>query len=136
MYRRDYILRLIERFGQMLIALRDRVLRREADAAEVAAQLQQMATEAGVDIDVARSLDPASLLLWLAPFDDFDQPRLWLVAELLYLAGLQAGPAGADDLKRALALHSHLPEQWKPSDGFATAGERAAEIKRVLQSSE
>lgn len=32
MYRRDYILRLIERFGQMLIALRNRILRRELDS--------------------------------------------------------------------------------------------------------
>ena len=132
MYRRDYILRLIERFGRMLIALRDRILRREADAAEVTAKISEMAEQAGVDLDMARRLDPASLLLWLAPFDDFDQARVWLVAELLYLEGLQTGTAGADDLKRALALYSRLPEEWKPTDDFATAGERAAELKRLL----
>lgn len=33
MYRHDYILRLIERFGATLIALRDRILRRQRDDA-------------------------------------------------------------------------------------------------------
>ncbi len=84
MYRRDYILRLIERFGQMLIALRNRILRREADADQARAEIHEMARSSGLDLDVARQLDPQTLLLWLAPGDDVDEPKLWLMAELLY----------------------------------------------------
>jgi hypothetical protein len=135
-YRRDYILRLIERFGQALRALRDRILKREVDAATVVAEIHDVAQEAGIDLDLARRLDPVSLSLWVAPGDDVDQPRLWLIAELLYLTGLQASvadpSAARGDFQRALTLHSRLPPDWKPSDGFVTAGERIAELRTLL----
>ncbi len=54
-----------------------------------------------------------------------DQPRLWLIGELLYLVGAQAmieTGNGTGDLRRALAVFRRLPADWKPSDGFATAG--------------
>jgi hypothetical protein len=140
MYRRDYILRLIERFGRALRALRDRILKREVDAASVAAEIHEVAQQAGIDLELARRLDPATLSLWLAPGDDVDQPRLWLIAELLYLTGLQTSaedPAAAHgDFERALTLHSRLPADWKPSDGFVTAGERAAELRVRLATSD
>lgn len=137
MYRRDYILRLIERFGRMLIAMRDAILRRETDPARVQAQLREIAGEAGLDLTIARSLDPASLVLWLAPTSDFDPGRVWLMAELLYLEALEAGSGveagGRADFERALALFSHLPAGWKPADGLATAAARAAEIRELLE---
>jgi hypothetical protein len=135
-YRRDYILRLIERFGRALRTLRDRILKREVDAATAVAEIHDVAEQAGIDLDLARRLDPASLSLWLAPGDDVDQPRLWLIAELLYLTGLQTSgtdrAAARGDFERALTLHSRLPADWKPSDGFVTAGERVAELRIVL----
>lgn len=136
MYRRDYILKLIERFGRMLIGLRRNIPGRERESADVMAHIQDIAREAGLDLDIARRLDPASLVMWLAPTDDFDEPRLWLLAELLYLIGLDAEPSGAAgagraDLARALALYSHLPVNWKPSDEFPTAGQRAAEVRSL-----
>jgi hypothetical protein len=67
MYRHDYILRLIERFGRALTALRDRILGRTADAATASAEIHEIAQAAGLDLGVARSLDPAMLLIWLAP---------------------------------------------------------------------
>lgn len=140
MYRRDYILRLIERFGRMLIALRNRILGREADRATVVAQIGDVAKQAGLDLDIARQLDPASLLLWLAPGDDVDQPRLWLMGELLYLTALQARADGTGDargdLRRALAVFGHLPREWRPSNDFATAGERSDEITELLEREE
>lgn len=136
MYRRDYILRLIERFGRVLIALRNRILRREAGAEDVRAALQDVAEQAGLDLDLARRLDPGSLLLWLAPTDDVDEPKLWLMAELLYLEALhgrEASPAAArGGLERALALFARLPPAWRPSDDFVTAGERSAEVRQLL----
>ncbi len=137
MYRRDYILRIIERFGRMLLALRDRILRREVSTQDVIAQLGELAGEAGIDLDIARRLDPDSLLIWLAPGHDVDQPRLWLIGELLYLVGTQAtieeSGDGTGDLRRALAVFRRLPPDWRPSDGFATAGERAEEVERLLR---
>lgn len=133
MYRRDYILRLIERFGRMLIALRNHIVQREVESADVAAQLHEVAHEAGLDLEIARKLDPATLVMWLAPTDDFDVPRLWLLAELLYLDALDAEASSAErggraDFERALALYSHLPSHFRPSEDFPTAGERAAEV--------
>ena len=136
MYRRDYILRLIERFGRILIALRSRILRREVDSAELRVQIREMAEHAGLDLDIARQLDPASLLLWLAPTPDIEEGRLWLMAELLYLEALQArsstAGAGRTDLERALAIYSRLPPEWRPSADFASAGERATEVRSLL----
>jgi hypothetical protein len=135
-YRRDYIMRLIERFGRLLLALRDRILRREMDSAELATHVRDMAEHAGLDLDIARQLDPSSLLLWLAPTPDIDEARLWMMAELLYLEGLQArssaAGAGRADLARAVAIYQRLPPDWKPSADFVTAGDRAAEITRLL----
>jgi hypothetical protein len=134
MYRRDYVLRIIERFGRMLIALRNHILQREVEADDVRAQLGEVAREAGLDMEIARRLDPAALLMWLAPTADFDAPRLWLMAELLYLEALDARASSAEgggraDFARALALFEHLPPDWKPTDGFVTAAARAEEIR-------
>ena len=140
MYRRDYILRLIERFGRVLIALRNQILRRASDPQHVQAQLGDIADQAGLDLTVARQLDPALLVMWLAPTDDFDVPRVWLMAELLYLYALEASasPNGdaRGDLGRALALFAHLPPAWRPMDDQATAGARAAEIRALLEERE
>jgi hypothetical protein len=137
MYRRDYILRLIERFAEALIAIRNRLLKREADSGEVLRVVREIAADAGLDLTVARSLDPATLLMWLAPTGEIDEPRLWLMAELLYLEGLQArntgSPAWRADFERALAIYSRLRSGWRPSDGLATPHERSAELRRLLQ---
>ena len=136
MYTRDYILRLIESFARVLIALRRRLLNQEADLDDVRTQLEEVAQQAGLDLGVARRLDSASLLMWLAPTPDYDASRLWLMAELLYLEGLHAGAppdgAGGPDLERALVVFRHLPPAWKPSDDFETAGERVAEIEGLM----
>jgi hypothetical protein len=137
MYRRDYILRLIERFGQMLIALRNRILGREADADQARAEIHEMARLSGLDLDVARQLDPQTLLLWLAPGDDVDEPKLWLMAELLYLEGLHAQAAnepgaGRADLTRALAVFGRLPAEWRPHAELPSAGERVNEIRQSV----
>ena len=137
MYRRDYILRLIERFGQMLIALRNRILGREIDSDQARAEIHEMARSSGLDLDVARQLDPPTLLLWLAPGDDVDEAKLWLMAELLYLEGLHAQAAGEPgagraDLTRALAVFGRLPAEWRPHADLPSAGERVDEIRQSV----
>lgn len=139
MYRRDYIIRLIERFGRALLLLRDRILRRQVQFADVRHELHEIAREAGLDLEIARHLDPASLLMWLAPTGEIDPPRFWLVAELLYLDGLAAreagtGDRGRHDHARALALFGRLPAAWRPDDTLASAGERCTELQEMLDS--
>ena len=135
-YRHDYILRLIERFGAALIALRNKLLRQTPDETATHAEIIEIAQQAGLDLDVARRLDPGLLLTWLAPIGDPDPAKLWLMAELLYLEGLRTKISGRPewrgDLERALALLTRLPETWRPGDAFATAGERAAEIRAMV----
>ena len=138
MYRHDYILKLIERVGAALVALRNRILRRSGEETAVRAEINEIARQAGLDIDVARSLDPALLLTWLAPAGEPDPAKLWLMSELLYLDGLHARAAKLlewrGDLERALTLLDKLSLDWRPGDSFATAGERANEIRALLDS--
>lgn len=137
MYQRDYILRLIERFGKALVALRNAILKREADRPLVRSEIADIARQAGLDLDMARRLDPATLLMWLSPPGAApDPPRLWLMAELLYLEGLESAGseelAGRADFERALAILRQLPQEWRPSDDFGTVGERVAELHDLL----
>ena len=45
MYRYDYVLRLIERLGQILRTLRDRLLRREMTHEDLHAEIQEIARD-------------------------------------------------------------------------------------------
>lgn len=137
MYSRDYILRLIQQFGRTLIALRNRLLGRQADQAEMDAAIAEIARHAGLDLDIARRLDPPSLLMWLSPSEDVDPSRMWLMAELLYLAALADAPVRRrGDLERALAIWERLPPDWKPSDDFPPVGERIDELRCLLESTD
>jgi|SRR5690242_1641571 hypothetical protein len=135
MYRYDYVLRLIERLGQVLRTLRDRLLRRQLTNEDLRAEVQEIAREAGLDLELARRLDPATLVTWLAPLPDHvDRDRVWLMAELLYVEATAARAAGderlaTEDARRALALFEILPESWKAGDDLATPGERVAELR-------
>ena len=138
MYRYDYILRLIERFGQALRLLRDRILRREVRAADMREELREVASLSGLDLDVARRLDGGMLLMWLSPTGDVDPPRFWLMGELLYLEGLAAheeggGDTGRADLEAALSVFSQVPEGWRPQQDLASAGERCDEIRQLIE---
>jgi hypothetical protein len=137
MLRRDYILRLIERFGRALIALRDRILKREISSEIVRAEIEDIARDAGADLDVARQLDPAMLVMWLAPTGEIDEGKFWLLAELLFLTALDSresgtGDRGRADFNRALALLRRLPPDWRPAEGLPTPNERMVEIDRMM----
>jgi hypothetical protein len=136
MYRHDYILRLIQHLGAALLTLRDRILRRQQDDVAVRTEIGEIARQAGLDLEVARSLDPRQLLMWLAPIGEPDPAKLWLMAELLYLEGLHAHGSGVPgwraDFARALAILAHVPHDWRPDPTFPSAGERLAEIRTFL----
>lgn len=137
-YRYDYVLRLIERLGQVLRTLRNRLLRRQMTNEDLRAEIAEVAREAGLDLEFARRLDPGTLVTWLAPDPErVDEDRVWLMAELLYVEGLAARGEGKEqqadgDLRRALVLFARIPPTWRPGDDAPTAAERVAELTRDL----
>jgi hypothetical protein len=98
-----------------------------------------VASQSGLQLDVARSLDPAMLLMWLAPRGeaDLDPGKFWLLAQLLFLEGMHAREEGRveaarADLDRARLILLKLPPDWRPQTDLATAGERLEDISRAL----
>jgi len=137
MYQRDFILRMIERFGQILIALRNRILG-GADEEEVEAALQQAGLQAGVDLNVVRSVSLDSLLMLVGSDGDIELDRAWLMAELLLLDGLHAariGEAGNADasLTKARALYDLIGPSGAMLTGIPDLAERIAEVDRTLE---
>lgn len=95
-------------------------------------ELESIASQAGVDLPLARRLTPESLELLVAPSDSSDPLRCWLLAEMLYMSGRIAeregdAEAARDNDHRALHLFervdaSRLPdvELPHPADRIAT----------------
>lgn len=138
MYRQDYILRLIEQFGRSLTALAGRIAGRQILPGEARAEIATIATRAGLDLGVARTLDPEMLLMWLAPHGQIDPGKFWLLAELLRLEALQhqqdGQPARARfDLQRGRLILERLDASWRPEPDLPSAGERLDEIGRLLE---
>jgi len=109
MEQRDYVLREIERLGYLLARLRDRILGRIASAEE----LHGAARSLGVDLDMARTVDPETLVLMIGATD---VTRRWFFAEALYLEGLDAlyddrAADASDLLLRARMLFESLDGQ-------------------------
>jgi hypothetical protein len=137
MFREDYINRLIEQFGHALVALRNLITGRQASPAEIHAQIASVASQGGLALDVARSLDPAMLVMWLAPRGEIDPGKFWLLAELLFLEGLQAHEEGdvtraRADLDRARLLLGKIDAGWRPETDLASAGERIQDVDAAL----
>ena len=81
MDRQDYILRMIERRGRALIALRKRILGRETISKEVRVALRETAHGGGPDFDLAKVMTPDTPLMMVAPGGEVDPGRCWLLAE-------------------------------------------------------
>jgi hypothetical protein len=139
MYRQDYIIRLIEQFGRALAALLGKITGRQLTPTEIRAQIATVASQSGLQLDVARRLDPMMLLMWLAPRGDtdIDPGKFWLMAELLFLEGMQAREEGDHvraraDLERAHLILSKLDPDWRPQTDLASVGERLDDLDRAL----
>lgn len=137
MDRRDYIMRLIEQLGQILIALRARILGKTATGEEVRGELEAAARMGGLDLDLARAMTPDSLLMMVAPGGEVDPGRCWLLGELFYLEGLEAAVAGRTSearsaLERAGFLYGMLQPVAGNLVGFAEAATRVDEIEQRL----
>lgn len=130
-------MRLVEQFARSLQRLLGRILGRQVSSEVARSELAAIAQQCGLDLDVARNLDPGMLLMWLAPRGDVDPGRFWLMGELLLVEGIRRQEAAEHDtaradLQRALAVYSRIDPAWRPEPDLPTAGDRVTEIRRRL----
>lgn len=138
MAEKDYLLRLIEQVGQMLVELRRRLLGGSAEPGEAETRLQEVAGRAGLDLDVLRSVDHDTMVMLMSPAGEPEPGRCWMTAELFLVDGERArafgDPEGARDRwERALRLYAIL-DPGIVARGFPEVRERIAEVKGLLDS--
>ena len=133
MEQRDYILRMIEQFGRFALALRQLITGGGAGSGRARDQLTSVASNAGLDLDLARVATADTLLMLAAPSGELDPSRCWMYAETLYLDGLDAELSGDLDRAwsaygRARALFAAVGPMGAFLVGFPEARERIEEI--------
>ena len=125
MVQRDYILQMIEMIG--VIALHIKRMLRAGKVNEAKQALREAQEQAGVDLDMARTLDGGSLLAIISPGGLADPTRCMLFGEVLYLDGLCALEAGEDELGRENLAKARL--LLESAVGYGTAiGVRYPEV--------
>ncbi len=128
----DYILRMIEQLGQMLVALRKTILQQSASGQVISDRLTAAASGGGFDLTLARAASVETIEMLVAPAGDLDPGRCWLVAEILYLDGLQAQleerhEEAATSFRKSLPLYALL----EPEGLFLGLPEAAARIDEI-----
>ena len=91
MQQRDYLLRQIEALGRILSRLREMITGSATTAAKT--ELQAEMRNAGLELAMANSLDPATLLMLLGG-SKLDERRAFAVGALLHMDGLRAQADG------------------------------------------
>ena len=135
---KDYILRMIEQLGRALSRLLEQIRGGSVDELpEIEADLNVIAHQAGLDLKLAHSLSRESLSILVGYGDDLDPSRCWLLAELLYLHGLQTekrtGEAAArESYSRSLYLYRMVRPEWQAEIPLPAAPARVAELERRL----
>lgn len=137
MAQRDYILRLIEQMGAALVALRNRILGRRADPTRIDEELSALAGQGGLDLDLLRGFSGDTLRMLVSPAGEVEPGRCWLMAELLYLDGLQAQVEerwedARASLSKAGLLYALVAPRGGMLVGFPEAAERRDDIAARL----
>jgi hypothetical protein len=138
---KDYLLRQIEMLGELLIAIKKMILGGEAGGAAVESRLKEVAEKSGMDLELARAAAPDTLRLLIAPTGEVEPGRCWILAESLYLDGIQGRLRGdperaSDSLEKARMLFSLLAPMGAFLVGFPEAAERIQEIDGLLSEGE
>ena len=133
MSQQDYILRQIEMLGQMLIALRNRILGRKVDGPEAMQEVQSVVRKVGLDMEMLRVATPDTLAMLAAPTGEVEPSRCCLMAEALHLDGLtseleERREDALNALDKAVRLFSMLEPGGVYLVGFPEASERLEEI--------
>ncbi|MDE2653191.1 MAG: hypothetical protein OXI71_05170 [Gemmatimonadota bacterium] len=141
MAQRDYILRLIEEMGAVLIALRNAILRGEAPPGEVESTLRRATSAAGMELELARVVAVDALANMVAPTGEVEPARCWVLAEALMTDGVNRLQRGQPELARsslakAAVLFKLVAPLGAQLTGFPEAEERIAEIEEWLEAAE
>lgn len=135
MAQRDYILRMIEQMGQILIRLRRMLSGQEIGRDALRGEIDSAATMYGINPALLREATPDSLAMLLSP--TVDPSRCWLGAELLFLDAMSAEAAGREDeardaYERAALLYGMIEPAGVMLTGWPEAGDRIEEIDARL----
>lgn len=138
MHQRDFILRQIEQIGAALVALRNMILGRKADPARVQEELNALAGQGGIDLTLLRGFSEDTLYMFVSPTGEIEPARCWLMAEFLYLDGLQAqleerGPDARASLEKARMLFTLIEPAGGMLVGIPEAAGRVDEIDARLE---
>ena len=119
-----FILGMIERFGPMLPAQRDRIIRGDAPLL-IGAELEAASRQAGAHLDLARSSTLESLLMLIGRDGEVKLDRAWLMVEFPELDGPQG--RAVTETRNGAAAGSY-PTLWASlsSDRPARCGPRGA----------
>jgi len=127
MEQKDYILREIEKIGQMLLGIMGR-LRKKKNRKEYHAGLtlanQEFAEEAGLSLDMLARMDPASLDAFFDNHPELNVPNQELLAELLTDIGEEISDEPEYYLMQALYILERIDRKEK-----TFSMERAAKIE-------
>jgi len=134
----DYLLRLIEEVGRTLIELRRMMLGGESGPADMEAELQRVAGEAGLDLDLLRSMSVDTLEMLISPTGELEPGKCWITAEILAVDGHRANAEGdvdgaRDRWEQALRLYTLL-EPGILARGLPEVGSRVREVQDDLAS--
>ena len=136
MSQRDWILRVIEQMGVVLAALRAKLLGGAPLDAADRLRLDEVVGRVGLDPALARAASADTLQLMIAPTGEVDPTRSWVLAEALYVEGLDAELAGDPDLARAsfrtALLLYRLVEPGSVFTGLTEATDRIRDIEMRL----
>jgi hypothetical protein len=138
LHQRDYVMRLIEQMGSALVQLVRKIPDAPSDdLASIEGELEALARQVGMDLQLARRLDFDSLHLLITSAGDLDPARCRFLAELLYLHGLQAERGGrphvaAGDFARALYLYRLVEPSWPAVAGLPAAEPRVQQLEAWL----
>ena len=132
MQQRDYLLRQIEALGRILSRLREMITGGATTVAK--SELQAEMRNVGLELAMANSLDPATLLMLLGG-PKLDERRAFAVGALLHMDGLRAQADGdaawAARSFRAAETVLHAARQQLDPDRAAAADQLLAEIREV-----
>ena len=106
----------------------------------IRSEMDALAAQAGLELDLALRRSPESLALLISPGGTPDPGRGWLLAELLYLSARLAersgdpGAAGESD-RRALLLYRLLDRDRLPAADLPDIDSRIEDLERRLHRS-
>lgn len=137
MAQQDYLLRIIEVVGLMLIRLRKLLVGGEIGPGEAEERIQHAADRAGLDLHFLCAVDQETLVMLMSPTGEVEPGRCWLTAELLSVDGMRCAAedddAGAHSrFIRALLLYRLIDPDAILARGFPEVRERIAEMEALV----